>query len=198
MAKLMLTSIGVNAPGFEKHFTQLVDKDLKDVKIVLISESKSETVSIYYLGMDIKSLFDMGLKLENIIIYSLKEDENIDLSIFDVIFVCGGNTFHYLDKIRTKGLDKQIIKHVKNNKLFIGESAGSIIACPSIITANLGGEAADSNDINLTDLNGLNLVDFIISPHYIIDEENQIKILQKETKHKIIPLTDSELIIINN
>jgi dipeptidase E len=197
MAKILLTSIGVNAPNFEKHFIQLINKDIKDVKIVLISESKSETVSIYYLGMDIKGFVDMGLKLENITIYSLNEKSNIDLSIYDVVFVCGGNTYHYLDKIKKLKLDKQIIMHVNNNKLYIGESAGSIIAGPNIITANTKGEESDSNDINLKDLTGLNLVDFIIIPHYIIDKENEIKKLQKTTKYKIIPLTDSEILVVD-
>ncbi len=78
----------------------------------------------------------------------------------DVIMVGGGNTFNLLKECRTRGLLKPITEAVKKGALYVGWSAGSNLACPSIRT---------TNDMPITDpggLDALNLFPLQINPHF--------------------------------
>lgn len=77
------------------------------------------------------------------------------------IVVGGGNTFHLLKEMRRNGLLAPIRERVQNGLPFIGWSAGSNVACPTIMT---------TNDMPICDPKGfdaLNLVPFQINPHYL-------------------------------
>ncbi|OGZ40373.1 MAG: hypothetical protein A3I20_01960 [Candidatus Portnoybacteria bacterium RIFCSPLOWO2_02_FULL_40_15] len=84
------------------------------------------------------------------------------LNVCDVVYVSGGNTFHLLNETRKNGFDKWIKENIES-KIYVGTSAGSILATPTIAIATV--EPADTNYAEITDLTALNLVDFEISPH---------------------------------
>jgi dipeptidase E len=79
----------------------------------------------------------------------------------DVIMVGGGNTFRLLAETRARGLLKPIAERVRSGEaLFVGWSAGSNLACPTIRT---------TNDMPIVDPHGfdaLGLVSYQINPHY--------------------------------
>ena len=54
----------------------------------------------------------------------------------------------------------------------------------------------DENDVNLTDLTGLNLTDVIISPHYCEEEKPIIDKFKKKSQHKVVPLTDNQALLV--
>lgn len=79
---------------------------------------------------------------------------------FDVIVAGGGNTFQLLKECRQRGLLPAIRTRVLDGAPFIGWSAGSNLACPTLCT---------TNDMPIVDPGGfdaLNLVPFQINPHY--------------------------------
>ncbi len=131
----------------------------------------------------------------NFVIYhkGKKPDSSI-LSSINLIYVCGGNTFYLLEEVKKSGLDLDIIKMVRRGVFYIGASAGSIIVTPNIKIA----EPWDLNDRSLKDLNGLNLVNFTIAPHYTKEEENTIKEIEGNIKIEIKRITDNEAILVNN
>ena len=105
-----------------------------------------------------------------------------------------GNTFDYLDRVRKTGLDKFIVDFTKKeNSVYVGVSAGSILAGPDIAIA--GDE--DSNDIGLTDLRGLCLTDFIVYPHYRKELKTQLDEFKKRNGYPIIELEDNQAVILN-
>jgi dipeptidase E len=79
----------------------------------------------------------------------------------DVIVVGGGNTFHLLKTIQNEGLVEPIRKKVQAGTPYIGWSAGSNMACPTIRTTN------DMPIVEPESFNALNLIDFQINPHYL-------------------------------
>ncbi len=85
--------------------------------------------------------------------------------------------------------DKIIIEFVKTGKLYFGVSAGNILANPDISAVNTGLEP-DKNDVNLTDLTGLNLTNVIVSPHYCEKEKPIIEKFRRKSQYEVIPLTD--------
>lgn len=81
----------------------------------------------------------------------------------EAIVVGGGNTWELVKTLQEKGLMKAIRKRVKKGVPYIGWSAGSNIACPTLKT---------TNDMPITEplkFKTLKLVPFQINPHYLDD-----------------------------
>jgi len=77
------------------------------------------------------------------------------------IFIGGGNTFRLLNELYKNDLLEIIRKKVLAGKLlYIGASAGSNVACPTIKTTN------DMPIVKPPSFDSLNLIPFQINPHY--------------------------------
>jgi dipeptidase E len=113
----------------------------------------------------------------------------------DIIYVNGGNTFYLLNWARKSGFDK-IAKKLIKTKIYFGTSAGSVITGPTIETA--GWKHADRNIVNLKDLRGLNLVSFLITPHFSKEYEKTVLSEIKKTSYPVVALKDRQAILIDN
>jgi len=82
------------------------------------------------------------------------------LDDFDAVMVGGGNTFQLAATLQAKKYIQPIKQAVENGKPFIGWSAGSNIACPTICTTN------DMPIVQPESFHALNLVPFQINAHY--------------------------------
>lgn len=81
----------------------------------------------------------------------------------DAIVVGGGNTWQLVRMLHEKKLMKPIRKKVKEGIPYIGWSAGSNIACPTLKTTN------DMPIVDPIKFKTLKLVPFQINPHYLDD-----------------------------
>lgn len=79
----------------------------------------------------------------------------------EAIVVGGGNTWQLLRMIHDFKLTQPILEKVKSGTKYIGWSAGSNLACPTIKTTN------DMPIIDPLGLDALNLIPFQINPHYL-------------------------------
>ncbi len=79
----------------------------------------------------------------------------------EAIVVGGGNTFHLAKLMQKHDLIDAIREKVLAGTPFIGWSAGSNMACPSIRTTN------DMPIVEPVSFQALNLVPFQINPHYL-------------------------------
>ena len=109
-------------------------------------------------------LQSLGLKVDVLNVSSASYESIVSaLTQNDIIFVGGGNTFYLLQELRRSGADKIVVQEVNKGKLYIGESAGAVIACPDI--GYCSGMDSPEKAPDLTDYTGLGLVDFYIVPH---------------------------------
>ena len=84
-----------------------------------------------------------------------------DLESVEAIFVGGGNTFRLLKTLYDLDLLDPIRKSVGGGILYMGSSAGSVIAAPTIKTTN------DMPIVQPRSLDALNVVPYQINAHYI-------------------------------
>lgn len=78
-----------------------------------------------------------------------------------LVVVGGGNTFHLLKEMRERNLLAPIRQAVENGVGYVGWSAGSNLACPTIRTTN------DMPIVEPGGFDALGLLPFQINPHYI-------------------------------
>ncbi|MBS4014178.1 MAG: dipeptidase PepE [Bacteroidetes bacterium] len=76
------------------------------------------------------------------------------------IVVGGGNTFHLVHMLHENNLIEPLRKKINEGTPFIGWSAGSNVACPSLKTTN------DMPVIQPKSFNVLGVIPFQINPHY--------------------------------
>ena len=79
----------------------------------------------------------------------------------EAVAVGGGNTFHLLRRLYDNGLLEPIRKRVASGAPYIGWSAGSNVACPTVMTTN------DMPIVEPPSFAALGLVPFQINPHYL-------------------------------
>lgn len=87
-----------------------------------------------------------------------------DLDKYDMMYVEGGNTFYLLCKSQENDFSSYVQKRVLEGMIYIGTSAGSIIAGPETVSGSRPGKSP--SDYNLSDSTGFGLVNFVIMPHW--------------------------------
>lgn len=146
-----------------------------------------------WMDADRAVLVDLGFHIEDFDLKNKTEEETRKtLSNFDVIFVAGGNTFYLLNEARKSGFLKVAKELVEAGKVYIGSSAGSYLACPTIEAADW--KHADRNIVNITDWTALGLVDFIVVAHYADKYKDAVREGKKTTDLEVITLTNSQFI----
>lgn len=79
----------------------------------------------------------------------------------EAIFTGGGNTFRLLDALQARNLLEPIRARVSAGMPYTGASAGSNLACPTLMTTN------DMPIVEPSSFESLGLVPFQINPHYL-------------------------------
>lgn len=192
---LVLTSAGLKNKKVAEKFLKILPNKPENVKVLMITFAQSDEEESY-VNESKQELIDLGLK--NITIANMHRDIMIDtFNDFNVIYVCGGNTFSILQKLRETKLNKFIIEQVKKGTIYVGVSAGSIIAGKNIEIASWGSEG-DKNEINLKDLKGLSLTDVTIFPHFKQELRTEVEKFRNKVKYPVIELTDEQAMFIIN
>jgi dipeptidase E len=116
----------------------------------------------------------------------------------EIIFIGGGNTFRLLYELHRNQLIEPIRGAVRAGTPYIGSSAGSIIACPSLKTTK------DMPVVQPVSFEALNLVPFQISPHYLdpdpssthMGETQEQRILQflEENQESVVGLREGSIL----
>ena len=131
---------------------------------------------------DRNKLVDLGFNVIDINLEGKTKNQLLEKMIgIDVIFIAGGNTFYLLQETKKSGFDEIVKSFVKKGGIYIGSSAGTLLAGPSIELAQDIDDQSDAPELKSYD--SLALVDFVVLPHYD-DEDFKEKIDQNLQKHK--------------
>lgn len=193
MKKLLLTSAGFVNPKIGQTFLELIGKPSKDTRVLFIPTASRTPVELKYVEESQRQLVDMGITAERIITENLEQKVTLDqFQNIDVVYVCGGNTFYLLDRVRKSGFDAVSKKLIEQGVVYLGVSAGSVLAGPDISISS----PFDPNDVGLTDIRGLNLIDKVITPHYDKKEKSIIEDFKQNLPYPIIALTDNQALLV--
>lgn len=193
--RLLLTSSGLENEKVKKFFIQQFDRlDNKTAGLVYAVMDEEERE---FVELSRKELLELGVKVVDVDI--TKEDLYQNYPIFDIYYICGGNTFFILDCMRRTGIQNVITDAVKEkNGFYLGVSAGSILAGPDISAANFG-TVKDKNFLGMHSLGSFNLVPFLIFPHYLEEDKKEVVAFKKfHFKEPVIAITDNQALYISD
>lgn len=130
-------------------------------------------------------------------------DENIVLScnelkdefIPSICYVTEGNTFEVLDYMRKRGLDERVKDCVNRGGIYIGSSAGAMIASKEVSLA----KDFDSNFVGMVDFQALGLLGNIeVVPHYTFEQLQKFLTMfgYDAEERNIINVADDEVLMV--
>lgn len=191
--KLLLTSTGLSSDCVVQELKDIVAKP-ETQSVAIITTAAEDKENNKYSQLAKKQLIDIGFI--NIDFIDLEAEPSRNLSKYNIIYVCGGNTFKLLKFSREANFKKSVEDLLNRNGLYIGVSAGSIIVGPSI---NIAAEVEpDINDVGLTDLTGLGITDLIILPHYSSEIEEETKSFEKKYNVVVERVNNFEAILVQD
>ncbi len=193
--KLMLTSNGLSSPKLRKEFVKLLPKAPLEARVIVLhsAQKPSHLQFVHNVG---KELEKAGLLFPNIRYANFSCEKVESLEGYDVSYICGGNTYSILDQIKQKKLDRLLKAFVNRRGIYLGISAGSIIAGENIEIAGWGSEG-DPNEIGLKDLTGLGLTNIAIFPHYKNKLRREVEEFREKVSYPVEILRDGEAWIIS-
>lgn len=189
---IILTSTGLSVEDVrqaaEKYFSEL---PYKSVAIVTTAAEGKENNK--YSKLAESQFKDVGFNVIDFI--DLENDPQADFSKYNVMYVCGGNTFKLLKYAREANFKEAIEKLLDQEGVYIGVSAGAIILAPTIKAAAT--IDPDPNIVGVSDFTGLSIINFEVHPHYESEEESEILEYEKTVPYKIIRLLNTQALIIS-
>ena len=114
-------------------FAEMVGKPFCETKVLFIPTAAQDDEGRFLAGFQKDGLHWLGILPENLTVYdidgSLTDEEAM---LFDVIFFTGGRDSYLLGRVKQTGFDKIVKKMVYSNKVYVGQSAGTVLATPNI------------------------------------------------------------------
>ena len=197
MKNMILTSSLYESIELVKKF---LDKNTESKKILFIPTATNVDEYKKYIHLTQKAFEDFGYEVENFDISIFSEEiAKEKLSEAKIVFISGGNTFYLLQELKRKNLTSYLKERIENGLLYIGESAGSVIATPDIEYASIVDDKTLATELN--DYTGLNLVDFYIVPHFeeepfVESSRNTVELYKDKLDLKLI--NNKEAILVEN
>ena len=179
---------------------KFLDKNTESKKILFIPTAANVEEYKKYMHLTQKAFEDFGYKVENFDVSIFSEEiAKEKLSEVKIVFISGGNTFYLLQELKRKNLISYLKERIENGLLYIGESAGSVIAAPDIEYASIVDDKTFATELD--DYIGLNLVDFYIVPHFeeepfVESSRNTVELYKDELDLKLI--NNKEAILVKN
>ncbi|NLT10790.1 MAG: type 1 glutamine amidotransferase-like domain-containing protein [Clostridiaceae bacterium] len=162
MKKLFLCSFFSDTSSLLSTFA---GPDLAGKTVTFIPTAGNVEKVTFYIESARKIFRKLGIKIDELdIAQATPQEISEKLRGNDFIYVSGGNTFYLLQEMKRSGADKIINECVDAGRLYIGESAGSVITSPNIQYVDMMDPVGKAP--LLDNFDALNLVDFYTLPHY--------------------------------
>lgn len=195
MSTLLLTSGGLEV---EKEILKILPKKPGETKIAHIITATSPFKKAPWMIKEKQRMNELGFQVKDIDVTGKNESQLKSLlKDDDVIYVQGGDPFYLLKQVKLSGFDKVVKDLVKQGKIYIGVSAGSYIACPTIEMALWKKPRRPRYGLSKKEA-AMNLVPFLVSVHYEPSQRYVIKAGSSTTNYSVRILTDKQALLVKN
>ena len=143
---------------------------------------KMDELNYHYTQLDIAGLSEQELKTT--------------LSTYDIVLVEWGNPFYLLQVVRETGFQRVMEELMQAWVVYIGKSAGSYIACPSLIVSTWSKLTFDR--CGITDLTAMNRVPFFVKAHYTPEMFDSLKTHAQSIDTPLYALTNDQALVIHD
>lgn len=196
MSIIILTSSGQTVTS--SVLVPYLPRPLSEMKMLYIITASKKVNDIDYIKVRTQAMDDSWYHYT---LYDIdwknKWDLEEVLSQHDAVYVEWGNTFFLLKCIRETGFADLVKQFMANGGVYIGSSAGSYVACPTIISATLSQENFDRCWV--MDFTAMGFVDITILAHYSEEKQQIIDMRKNELEpYNLIRLTDREAIVVKD
>lgn len=185
-----------------KPLFELFDKRPRKLKGAILTNAKDNKPPmerIERLDRLQADLAHIGLK-QTVLVDLRKYDDprelGENLAAFDYLYAAGGNNFDLRRAMRNSGFDFAIRHLLEMGQVYIGESAGAVVAGPSLLGFDMVDDAGD-----YTYRRGLGLIDRIIVPHNDSPDPRYANrapaIATANPNFAVQPLNDNQALILN-
>ena len=177
---------------------KLLPKSPAKTKLAHIITASNEVNPHPWRDNDKEAMLKLGIQVEDIDVKGKTENElRRILKDKDVIYVQGGSPYYLLKYVKESGFDKVVKDLINKGVLYIGASAGSYIACPTIEQALWKKPKRNRHEL-ADDEPAMNLVPFLIVAHYEPKFKKDVEAGIAKTKYPVKVLTDSQAILVKN
>jgi dipeptidase E len=159
---LLISSSVVYGGGYLDHAETEIRDHLRTVQNILFVPYALKDHEGYSAKVSTR-LQGMGYRVDSI---HRSNDPGEAVQKAEAIFIGGGNTFRLLKSLQEQNLLAAIRKRVDQGMPYMGSSAGTNVACPTIRTTN------DMPIVEPPSLTAMGLVSFQINPHYLDPDPN--------------------------
>jgi dipeptidase E len=158
---LLLSSSNVYGRGYLDHAEKQIGAVLGDLdgSVAFLPFALFDRES--YARKAAERFAEIGYRLESVHRSDNSRSTRDRIASAAAFFVGGGNTFRLLDELHRRDLIGAIRERVAKGVPYIGSSAGSIVAGPTLKTTK------DMPIVQPRSFDALGLVDFQISPHFL-------------------------------
>ncbi len=182
--------------------------NLKEIDEKIVSLTCKAHPRLLFISFNIKSnhtfgfmkkhYMNLGVQCEHLCFNEFSNQKTVDgkFKRADIIYIGGGNTISFMQKLKKFGLDKKIIEAAEANKVIAGRSAGAIII------SNSG--SSDSRKYKLSEkkytyVKGLGLLNIFLAPHYMDSDrpKDMERMLLKNKNQVGIGLDSCSALIVN-
>ncbi len=182
MRKLFLTSLFAKV---SKLLPEFLGEEYKGKSVTFIPTASFTEKVRSYVDKAREGFENLGIIVDELDVSKASKEEIVSkLTNNDYIYVAGGNTFYLMQELKNSEADKIIIDQINKGKVYIGESAGSMIVAPDIKYVEIMDDRAEAKSLDNDDAFGI--IDFYPVPHYT-------NYPFEEAVEKIIEAYDSKL-----
>ncbi|MDD4495929.1 MAG: Type 1 glutamine amidotransferase-like domain-containing protein [Eubacteriales bacterium] len=129
MRKILLTSAGFETKTISDIFLSLVGKSPNEITALFIPTAAVFPDAIAVLPKCMDDLLNIGISVANIKVFDLHRSLSVEeLSAFDIVYFTGGDPQYLLKRINESGFRNVLLNYVDNGGIYVGVSAGSIVA----------------------------------------------------------------------
>ena len=189
----LTSSVGSVAAHLHKNF--LAGKGYKSVLFIDTAAEPEIVNGDEWLQRDLQALREQEYQVDRYTVTGkTREEVEAEIDRYDILYMCGGNTAYLLNQLQKTNTFSLIVEKVQGGKLYIGTSAGSIIAGPRLP------DYFFDEMPELEDTTCFNFVNFTLVPHWG-DEYfreryvgERLQKVYKDTQEPLLLLTDTQYV----